>query len=149
MASSKQPAVARLAVPLKKTPAEIRQQQASLLNAKKAFSNFSTGKPAAKKAGRNYVAPDQSVQGRQKEVITQQLADLKPVGPGLTILASPDTLKLEDGKMELSVIITAMEKAKKGFVFYTDGSTLTEQINIQTQAEQIIAAIRQAGPQNG
>lgn len=147
--TNKPKAVAKPTIPIKKTSAQIRQQKASLANAKKAFSNFSVGKPAAKKAGRQYVAPDQSVQERQKEVITQQLADLKPTGPGLTILASPESLNLNDGKIELAVLISDMEKAKKGFSFYTNGATLTDQIKIQTQAEDIVAAIKKGGKQNG
>jgi hypothetical protein len=124
-------------------------QRASVTNAKKAFSNFSIGKTAEQKKTRKYVAPGQNVAERQRAVITRQLEDMKPVGNGLTIIASPDALKLEGGKMELSVILTAMEKAKNGFVFYTGGTTLTDQINIQNQAADIIAAIKKGGPNNG
>jgi len=135
---------------VKKKAGAIEAGKVAANNAKKAFSNFSLGKSSEQKKARHYVEQGQTLKERQKEIIGRQLEDQKPTGPGLTILVSnPKLLKLQDGKMELSDLISGMERAKTGYAFYATGTSVSNQIDIHNRAGQIILDIKKGGSNNG
>jgi len=114
-------------------------------NAKAAFKNFTLSKLSTTNRSRTYVSKGDDVTAKQRTLIESQLSDLKPTGPGLTITISDRTaLNIKDGEMDLSELLSAMEKAKRGTQFYTSGTSIVDQINIQAKVDDIINEIKNA-----
>jgi hypothetical protein len=128
-------------MPCNSIPIDQQNKNDSRANAKAAFKNFTLSKLSTSRHTRTYIPKGEDVTAKQKSLISQQLADMPPTtsaGPGLTLtIADPTQLNVKDGKIELSILVAAMDKAKPGTQFYTSGTSLTEQIDIQQSCKRI------------
>jgi hypothetical protein len=116
----------------------------SIVNAKATFKNFSLSKLATAKPTRNYIAKGEDVRAKQKSLIKRQLDELPPhTGPGLTLIISDQSaLEVKEGKLDLSTLIDAMDKAKEGTQFYTSGTSVAEQIDVQNQIDDFFTTLK-------
>jgi len=134
--------------PAGKAPAGAPAPAASVANAKAAFKNFSLSRIAAAKPTRTYVPKGGDVGARQKSLIKRQVAALTPSGPGLTLVISDqNALNMKDGKIDLTTLIDAMEKASQGTQSYTSGTSVIARIDNQKQVEDFFSALK--GKTNG
>ncbi len=128
------------------TPASAKtgnqQNRKSAANAKAAFKNFTLSRISKAEPRRVYVKKGEKLAVRQKALIKSQLAALGPSSPGLTLILSDEkALNMKDGKIDLTVLIDAMEKARQGTEFYTSGTRLREQIDNQKHVEDFFSAL--------
>jgi hypothetical protein len=116
---------------------------ASAANAKAAFKNFSLSRIPAAKRTRTYVTKGEDVPARQKSLIKRQVAALTPSSPGLSLVISDQkALNMKDGKIDLTMLIDAMERARQGSQFYASGTSVLEQIDNQNQVEDFFSALK-------
>lgn len=128
----------------------------SVARAKSVFKNFSLSKFAKDSRPANFVPAKkdpQVVHAAQRKIISQNLDELPdevPTGGGMTIALTEASIKKllpsfdrKSGNVDLDDVMKLIASKISGTQFYSNGNATLNRIALQSQAQEIIASIKQ------